>query len=461
MVIKPTTYDAYKLMHESILAFARAERQGIRVDLDYCTRKKKFLTRKIDKLTKDVESSDFYKRWKHIYGQKASITSNHQLSHMVYKVLKLKPPKLTDSGMGATDEESLDKLDVPELKGILEIRGLKKLRDTYLDAFIREQVDGYIHPFFNTHTVITYRTSSDSPNFQNMPKRNKNSMKIIRQALLPRPGHMFLEADFSSLEVNISACYHRDPTMMRYLLDPKSDMHLDVAKDAFLMDHMDKSVSSHNTLRQAGKNGFVFPEFYGSYYVNCAEGMCEWAKLPMTRWKKGMGIVLDEATGETIGDHLISKGISSYKDFVEHIRKVEDIFWNERFPVYTSWKEQWYKEYQKNGYFKMFTGFTCSGLMSRNEVINYPVQGAASHCLDWSFVQMDRFIRENNLDTRLIGQIHDAMLLDVHPDELELVKATLHRITSVDLPKAWDWIIVPLKIEIDEYPVDGSWASSH
>ena len=67
-------------------------------------------------------------------------------------------------------------------------------------------------------------------------------------------------------------------------------------------------------------------------------------------------------------------------------------------------------------------------------------------------------MQEEKWDSRIIGQIHDAIILDVHPDELEHVKKVIHRVTCEDLPKAWKWIIVPLEIEIECCPVDKSWA---
>lgn len=449
-------YDAYKLMHDGVLALARAERQGIRIDMAYCERKKKHLTRKIAYLTKKVEASDFYTTWAQSEGRdKVNLDSNTQLANVLYNVMGLTPAKTTGSGQGSTDEDALSQLDIPELKILLEIRGLRKIRDTYLEAFTREARDGVIHPFFNLHNVKTYRSSSDSPNFQNIPNRNRTAMKITRRALIPRPGHQFIEPDFSGLEVSISTCYHKDPVMLKYLKDPKSDMHLDMAKQIFIFKHLDKSNPIHYRMRQAAKNGFVFPQFYGDYFVNNAQGLCEWMKLPHIRWERGMGIELEP--GHTIGDHLIENGIHSYDEFVEHIRYVENDFWNNRFKVYGRWKRAWQKRYEKKGTFPLYTGFTCGGVMKRNEVVNYPVQGAAFHCLLWSFIQIDRISREEGWRSKLIGQIHDSMILDVHPDELEHVKATIRRVTTVDLPKHWKWITVPLDIDIDEYPVDSPW----
>lgn len=451
MTVNPRTYDAYQLLHEGILALARAEQQGIRVDMEYIENKKAHLTRKIERLEGQFKETKLFLHWQHTQKGSVNIHSNSQLSHFLYDVKKLKVERETASGQGSTDEETLKSLGLPELDLLLEARKLKKVRDTYLDAFAREQVNGYIHPFFNLHLVRTFRSSSDSPNFQNIPKRDEDSMKIVRQALYPRPGHQLLEVDYSGLEVRISACYNKDENLIKYIKDPKSDMHADMAKQIFKLDKFDKSV--HNVLRQAAKNGFVFPEFYGDYYGNCAVNMaCGWCKLPQAHWKPGDGILLQN---EHLAEHMILKGINSFTKFENHVKEIEEDFWGNRFADYATWKDRWYKTYKKYGYIDLLTGFRCSGVMSRNEVINTPVQGAAFHCLLWSFNESDKALKD--MDTKLVGQIHDSMILDVHPEELNKVTEMIHSITCVKLPKAWPWIIVPMDVEMEICPVDASW----
>ena len=459
MEVSVHSEEAYRLLHDGILAIARAEQQGFRVDLEYLEQRKANLTSKINRLERKFKDSDFYRHWEHSRGGRVNINSNAQLAHFLYKTKKFEVEKETESGQGSTDEETLRQLNIPELDILLDMRKLKKVRDTYLEAFSREQVKGYIHPFFNLHLVKTFRSSSDHPNFQNIPKRDEESMQIVRKALFPRPGHQLIEVDYSGLEVRIAACYHRDSTMLKYIEDPTSDMHADMAKQIFILDTFDKSIPAHKVLRQAAKNGFVFPEFYGDYYKNCATYMaCNWGKLPPGKWKKEQGIEIGSFVPLFLSDHFIEHGIKSLDHFIEHVKKIEADFWGVRFADYAAWKDRWWKTYQKYGYIDMFTGFRCHGVMGRNDCINYPVQGAAFHCLLWAFTEIDRISREENWETRLVGQIHDSMILDVHPDELEHVVEVVHRVTCVDLPKHWPWIIVPLEVEVELCPVDGSWA---
>lgn len=457
MNIQPNSLEAYRLFHNGTIALARAEQQGIRIDLDYCERTKENITKEIESLEREFFQTKFYKHWEHSSRGKVNIHSGQQLSNFLYKVKGFEKPHETTSGQGSTDEDALKRLDIPELDALIKIRKLKKIKDTYLENFIREQVNGYIHPSFNLNMVTTYRSSSNNPNFQNVPKRDKEAMKIIRGALFPRPGHLLMEVDYSALEVRIAACYHQDPAMLRYIKDPTSDMHGDMAKQIFKIKDFDKSRPDHKVLRNSTKNGFVFPQFYGDYYKNCAANIAiNWCKLHEGKWKPGQGISMLEGT---ISDHFINVGMNSYERFIQHLQAIETDFWENRFSIYKQWKEKWYRQYVMTGKVNMFTGFTCRGLMSKNDSINYPVQGAAFHCLLWSFNRIDQLLRENQMDTKLIGQIHDAIVLDVHHDELIEVKEMLHEVMCNELPRMWNWIIVPLEVEFDIGAVDASWAT--
>lgn len=394
MQLNPKSYQAYHLLHDGILALARAEQQGIRVDMDQLQRNKRMLTRKSLRAEIDFQNTKFYKQWQEIYGDKMNLNSGTQLGHILYDVRGLEPPKLTDGGKGSTDKEALKILNIPELNLLTDRARYKKIMD-YLDGFERETVDGFIHPNFNLNTVGTYRSSSSSVNFQNIPIRDKEAMEATRSILFPRKGHRLLETDFRGIEVAANACLCRDKNLIKYVSDPKSDMHGDMAKQIFFLDKLDKSIPSHKLLRQAAKNSFVFPEFYGDYYVDCAEGLADWMELPQTRWKSGQGIVLwDEKSfsenmlhSKYISDHMIANGIKEFgkvdksgkqwkvTGFLNHIKEIEEDFWTNRFPEYSQWKDDFWNEYQTKGYFDLVTGFRCSGVMQRNQVINAPGQG--------------------------------------------------------------------------------------
>lgn len=448
--------DAYHLFHEGTMALARAEVAGIRADEAYFKRTIESQTQAIADCKLALSKTKLGLVWKKVYGNTVKYSSGDQLRVILYQYLKLEAPTQTENGTPAVDEPTLVQLKkkVAGIDELLKLRKMEKITNTYLEGFRSSIVNGFIHPIFNLTTVKTYRSSSNNPNFQNIPKRDKDLMRLIRSGLFARFGHQLVEVDFSGLEVSIAACYHQDPTMLKYLLRDDTDMHGDISQLCFFLSDYTKAKYSH--VRSAIKNSFVFPQFYGDYYGNCAKGLCEWLDLPKSGRFDGKGWMMPN--GKPIGTHMHNNGITGFDKFLDHLQKMEDDLWQVRFKVYAKWKEAHYASYLKNGYVDSFTGFRCWGPMSKNDAINYPVQGAAFHCLLWSFIQVQKIAIAEKWDSRLIGQIHDALIADVHPDELHHVLSTINRVCTVDLPKAWDWICIPLKIEAEVTDIDGSWA---
>lgn len=449
--------NAYSLFHEGIQAFARSERHGIRIDVPHLIQQKEKLTKRIELIEKKIYKSTFFKDWHKHSKSKPKLNSGKQLADYLYGVKKLKPYKETKGGAGSTDEDSLKMLGIPEMDMLIQRSKYLKLRDTYLDGIHREQVKGILHPFFNLHLVTTYRSSSNSINFQNLPKRDPFGMRTVRSCIFPSKGNQLLDMDFKGVEVAIGVAYHQDPTMIKYVSDPSTDMHGDMAEQIFKLDKLDKSLKSHKILRGSAKNGFVFPQFYGDYYRNNAESICrDWVQLPAKRWKAINGILL--ADNITLGEHLIQHGIKSYSAFEKHLQEIETDFWTNRFPVYDKWRNKQWEEYQKNGYIPFKTGFICKGLMNKKNVGNASIQGTAFHCTLWTYIEVEKELIKRKLKTKILGQIHDDIVFDVYPPELLEVYDLVQEIGTVRLPKAWDWINVPLSIDAELCPVDGSWA---
>lgn len=467
-----TTAEAYELLHNGILALQRAESNGMRVDVGYIHTAKDKIDQQILKLEKKFKKTDFCKDWKKNHKKGVfNIHSPSQLENYLYKVIKVKVSKFTKSGLGSTDEESLLQLDIADLKNLIRIKKLKKIKNTYLDGFERETIHGMMHAQSNLHLATTFRSSMQNPNIQNVSKRDLEAKKIVRSAIFPRKGHQLLELDYGQLEVRIAACYHKDPVMLKYINDTTTDMHRDMAQQIFKIKNFDKDKTGHSIIRAATKNGFVFPEFYGDYYVNCAKSMATgWGQLSdKEKWKPGQGI--DFGKGK-LSDHMLKQGfkelglpvyankkvVKKATGFTKHVQKIERHFWDERFKVYAEWKDEIWAEYLKNLQVRSFSGFTFTGPMSKNDVTNYPVQSAAFHVLLWAFTEATKVLRTDRLQTRLVGQIHDAIVLDVQPKELKKIIPIMNCIMCNDVKKKFPWINVPLEIDGELAEVDQSWA---
>ena len=440
--------DARRLMHEGALVLSRVEENGIRIDIDRLDETIRRTVSRIADLSDSLKKSEEWTEWRRKFGSKASLGSRLQLVAVLERMGHELSGSKTRSGHEKADKVSLERLDLPFVRNYLEVEKLKKLHGTYLLGIRREVVDGLLHPSFNLHTVVTYRSSSDSPNFQNIPIRDKKIGKLIRRCFVPRDGHVLVEVDFKQLEVSISTAYHRDPRMIEYL-ESGYDFHRALAAELYMLkeDEVSKDV------RYCAKNKFVFPEFYGSYFAQCAPNLWEAIDL--------MGL---EANGMPLKDHLAREGISELGKaesnwdagriestngtFMDHVREVERRFWEERFSVYAEWKERWWQKYLKRGYFDLLTGFRESGIYKRNDAINHPVQGSAFHCLLWSLIETVKWTAKKKMRSMVIGQIHDSMLCDVHRTELEEFVEKIIKIATVRLREAWPWIIVPLAVDV-------------
>ena len=451
----PRTSEAYDLLHQGAIVLAEVESNGMCIDVEYIERTIKRTTRRVNRMVETLQTSEVGKLWKETFGSQMNFGSNEQLGTILFGKMGFTCPKKTKGGKFSTDEESISTVDHPFVSEYLEVKKVKKAVNENLRGILREVVEEKIHCFFNLHTVQTYRSSSEAFNFQNIPIRDPYISQLIRQAFIARPGRQLIEIDFSGAEVRVGACYHKDPVMIEYILDPAKDMHRDMAMECFQLPQSEIT----KPIRHCGKNQFVFPEFYGDWYKDCAKIM----------WKSVDKIPLVTTSGKSVREHLNSLGMGQLGDleskegpapgtFADRIRQVEAKFWGERFRVYDQWKKNWFEEYRHKGWFETLTGFVCQGYMERNQVVNYPVQGSAFHCLLWSLIRIQNEIHRRGMKTMICGQIHDSMVCDVVPEERDEFIEMCHQTIRTRLPRRWEWLIVPMEAEVEASPVGGTWA---
>jgi DNA polymerase-1 len=460
MKIKATTKDAYDLFHQGTLTLAEIEGNGMRIDTHYLKETIKKIDKKIVHLSEKIKKDEVFKVWKKTFGAETNLGSHDQLATVLFDKMKYKCEVLTEKGKPKTDETVLDNLNIPFVKDYRKISKLKKARSTNLLGIQKETVNGFLHPFFSLNTVQTFRSSSEKPNFQNIPVRDPEIKELVRRAFVARPNHRIIENDYSGAEIGSATCYHHDPTMIHYIETEPGKLHTDMASKCFLLSikEVEKDAKEKGHIRYAGKNMFVFPQFYGDTYIHCAKNL----------WEAISQLKLKTANGESLKEHLKSKGITKLGKciydskplrgtFEAHLQKVEYDFWNKRFKVYNQWKIDWWREYQKRGKFRMLTGFEVSGFLKRNEVINYPIQGTAFHWLLWSLIQIQKLLRKYKMRTKLTGQIHDSIVADVYKKEVKDYLEIVKQVMTIDIRKHWRWIIIPLRVEAEASPIGGSW----
>jgi len=454
MRIEPVRQSGYELFQDGAVALAAIEANGIKIDLERLAKTKRELSGKIESLRNRLHESKVWRKWKRRYGDKTKLTSHAQLAVMIYDEMGYEVANRTAHGKPSTDDEALQKIDHSFVRRFVKMMKYDKALNTFLRGIEYEIIDGRLHPSFNLHTVKTYRSSSDAPNFQNFPVRDQEIAKIIRSLFVASPGCVLVENDFKGIEVSVSACYHHDKNFISYITTPGKDMHRDMAAQVYFL----KPSQVSKEARYGAKNKFVFPQFYGDFYVSCAANLWEWI---------GKG-KLTGPDGRSLYKHLLKHGISGLGacdpesepeegTFERHLREVENDFWNRRFRQYGRWRQEWWRDYQRKGYFDLHTGFRISGVFRKNQVTNAPIQGSAFHCLLWTLIQFNKALSKYRMKSRIVGQIHDSLIGDVRERELKDYLELLEEIVTVRLIKTWKWLVVPLEIEYEIVPPGMTW----
>lgn len=460
--MKPNRRDAYLLLHQGAIALSELSANGIRVDVDYLNEAYEEGRRKITEIEEELQEDSLWSDWEETFGAKANIGARAQLGKVLFDALgyEIREDGKTEKGNTKTDATTLEQIDLPFVKRWLECEKLKKGVNTFLSGIRREVVDGRLHPSYSLNIARTYRSASSNPNAQNWPIRDPEMGQMIRRCFIADPGYLLVEVDYGQIEVRVAACYNHDPVLIDYICDESKDMHRDMAAELFLLPEKvpkDFWKGDGKKMRFFTKNQFVFPQFYGSYYLECAKNL--WESMLHHDFKIG---------DLPVQQHLRQEGIKRRGacrpemrpmrgTFEDHVRKVEREFWDQRFSVYRDWKVKWFQAYVKKGYYDTLTGFRVGGVMRKNDVINYGIQGSAFHCLLWSLIQLRERMRKRKMRSRLIGQIHDSMLAEVHEDELADFLWMARDIMVEEIRQHWEWISVPLKVEAEVAPAGKSW----
>jgi len=435
---------AYEIFNNGLIALNDMYIHGINIDLDYFKSIEKDLDKKIKEYEEEILESQEVIRLLN----RSSITDFNLGSIVHLRALffgekkdgglELESLKSTKTGE-SVDAWTLERLNHWIAETIIKRRKLIKVKDTYIAQFKNTSINGRCHPEFLLHIARSLRSSCVAPNFQNQPKRNKESKKIVRRGIKPDKGHRLVEIDFSGAEVTTSAAYHKDPYFIE-CIDPKkdTDMHRDNATDIWMLDPEEVT----KNIRFYAKNCWTFPQFYGDYYGSCATSLWEHRHL-----KTNSGIPLI--------DHLKTKKITTYKQFEKHCSSCETRMWKDRFKVYDSWKSRNIEKYKKEMKIKTFLGFVFRGYLDKKQINNYPIQGTSFHLLLYAIYELHTWLKENNMETKCLGEVHDSVVLTSPEHEYKIVIKKFMEITR-KLHIVFPWMSSPMEAEADISKIDGN-----
>ena len=380
-------------------------------------------------------------------------SSPPQLSTLFFTVLGLKPQGKTASGNYSTTAAVVEKLNTEIGNLIIKRKKLIKSKDTYLMGWLREaDDDDIVHPNFNLGQLTSHRSSSSAPNAQNSPKRNKEMKKLTRNFIIPHsPTQKLISGDYSGAETRCMASIAQDPQMKEYMTNPNSDMHRDSTIEVFKLENAEYPDTLLAELRGIIKNGFVFPEFYGDYYGNCAVNM--WESLRH----------ITKENQDWIEKHFMKVGLANIESFTEHVKECERLLWKVRFKKIDDWKAQGWDFYKKHGYIETVIGFKLRGRLNRKLTGNYTIQGPSFAVLLQGMIYMDREIKRLGLKSKMINQIHDDCITSVENEELEIMKKLYIEnlvIKARNAPLFHDWMDIKFIVDVEIHDQDNlSWAT--
>jgi len=388
--------------------------------------KKKEVENKILSLKGVKELEEKYQKIENNSEWKFNINSGPQVGELIYSVWKepLTTGKRTKTGRGKTDRDTL--LDIFENTKNKEVKEFISLLLKYKKCDdIPKRAKGYrklldrnnrVHPSYNMNIAASYRSSASDPNSQNVFNHDEE-LKIFRKCIIPRKGNIILEVDYSGMEVRGICMMSKDRELTNQLIKADAwarekpnepnpwDTHRRWAAKLYQLPIEDITKDQ----RYNGKNGFVFPSFYGSIPSSIA------------RYEAFRGIIKES-----------------------HIRRVQDQFWEEYNRV-REWQKEQIEYYNNEGCYLGPMGCKRPGPLSLHQLYNNNIQGLSFHLLLDGLQRIDDEMRKRGMKSWAFLEVHDSITFDVVPEEAQEV---VDLSTKILCSKRFSWQgDVPLNVE--------------
>ena len=369
---------------------------GMKVDEKELSDFGKELTKKLETITKIIYE---------MAGEEFNINSTKQLGVILFEKMKLPVIKKTKSGY-STDVDVLEKLkkEDPIIEQILEYRQLMKLNSTYVEGlkpYINKKTKR-IHSFFHQTITATGRISSTEPNLQNIPTRFELG-KRVRKVFKPEEGKVYLDADYSQIELRVLASISEDTHMIEAFKEGQ-DIHKQAASKVF------KTPIEEVTKEQRSNAKAVN---FGIVYGISDFGLGEQLSIGRKKAKQYIEEYLEQYSG-------IKKFMEEITEQAKEQGYVETLFKRRRYiPELKS----------KNYMVRQF---------GSRAAMNTPIQGTAADIMKIAMIKVYKEITKRNLKSKIVLQVHDEMMLEVPAEEIEevkeIMKNSMETATSLKVP---------------------------
>jgi DNA polymerase-1 len=381
---------------------AAMEYEGIRVNTEQLSEISEEFEKRLNDLRSKVHS---------IADKEFNLNSVVELQEILYEKFKLHEacgikPKKIKLGMGlSTDEETLEKMsEYPLPRTILDYRSLNKLKNTYID-----QLPTYVHPrtkrihsTFHQVSTATGRLSSDNPNLQNIPVRSAEGRRIRKVFLPSKPGNQLLAADYSQIELRVAAHYSKDPTFLDAYRHER-DIHALTAATIFQVKPEDVTREQRSKAKEVN---------FGLIYRMGPERLSIVTQTPKAEAKRFIKAYFQRySTIHALQEHFLEKsrkeGYAS--TLLGRRRLIPDI-----------------------------NGKGLSKRLAEGAAINTPIQGSAAEIIKLAMISVDRRLRSEAMDTRMVLSVHDELVFDVPEAEIQkasaIIKEEMENVIVLEVP---------------------------
>lgn len=407
-----------KLFHEMEMpvmeVLAKMEENGVSIDVDHLKNYSEQLGTELIQTEKDI---------KELAGEDFNVDSPKQLGEVLFEKMKISAKaKKTKTGQYATSEDILQQHvnDHPIIQKILDHRQMKKLKSTYVDPLpqLIDSIDQRVHTSYMQTVTATGRLSSNNPNLQNIPIRSERGKEIRRAFIASSSEYQLMAADYSQIELRIIAALANDANMIKAFQD-RVDIHKATAAKVFHVE-LDEVTKDQRSAAKAVNFGII--------YGQSAFGLSQ-----------NLGISRTEAKGIIDAYFAQYSTIKTYMDSaVNNARElgyVETIMQRRRYlPDINS------------------ANAVVRGFAERNAV-NAPIQGSAADIVKLAMVAVDKAMVEAKVKSKMIMQVHDELVFEVHKDEIDLMK----ELVKNAMESAGN-LVVPMEVEMQ---VADNWLDAH
>ena len=354
-------------------------------------------------------------------GQQFNLASPKQLGEILFEKLEIPVLKKTAKGAPSTKEEVLQELalDYPLPKVLLEHRGLAKLKSTYTDKLptMINPVSKRIHTSYHQAGTATGRLSSSDPNLQNIPVRTPEGRRV-RQAFIPATGCKMVAADYSQIELRIMAHLSEDPSLLKAFAEGQ-DIHRATAAEVFAVATEEVTADMRRSAKAIN---------FGLIYGMSAFGLARQLNIGRKQAAEYIELYFERYPG-----------VQSYMNNIRHsaaeLGYVETFFGRRLYlPEISS----------RNGMRRQ---------AAERTAINAPMQGTAADIIKLAMIHVDDWLTSAELQSRMIMQVHDELVLEVPESELEIVSQGL-----IEKMEHAVELLVPLVVDVG---VGNNWDEAH